>query len=241
LKNEKDELISGAELAKRLNVSPAYISKQKKFLISSRCTRGKSFYFIKSALALNKNPYEVQVTSQSQIQKEVSKQKKEIKEKIIVPKVEKEKPTKEQKPIIETPIKETPPPKEKIVIEDLNDEDKIRTLKHQIEEAMLDETNTTNSLFLNGLKTKASILAEYQKAINEEIKNKKLTESLFSKDEVISILTHLASALRSSLLNLPNNYAVNLEGLNQKQIKDYVTDDINKILEQIQNSGNQFE
>ena len=237
MKNDK-ELVSGAVLSKRLGISPVYVSKKKQMLINGKCTRGNLFYFRKSALALGKDPDNVQSNLQHDLQKQVTEQKQIIEQKEEVkknkeivpkPKPKKTKPTKviSAKIEVEEPIE--------------NDNDKIRTLKKQIEDAVADEDNTKDSLFLNGLKTKAAILVEYQKGINEEIKNKKLTESLFSKDEVLGILTHLASSLRSSLLNLPNNYAVNLEGLTQKQIKEYVTDDINKILEQIQNTGDSFE
>lgn len=236
MKNDK-ELVSGAVLSKRLGISPVYVSRKKQMLINGKCTRGNLFYFRKSALALGKDPDNAQNHLQHDLQKQVTEQKKEVKKnKKVSPGP---KPKKNINPIkIPSKPKDIP---EDIPEDEINHNDKIRTLKKQIEDAVADESNTKDSLFLNGLKTKAAILVEYQKGINEEIKNKKLTESLFSKDEVLGILTHLASSLRSSLLNLPNNYAVNLEGLTQKQIKEYVTDDINKILEQIQNTGDSFE
>jgi len=43
------------------------------------------------------------------------------------------------------------------------------------------------------------------------------------------------------MINMPNNYAVNLENTDKATIKEYVTDDINKILSDLQAVGKQFE
>jgi len=72
-------------------------------------------------------------------------------------------------------------------------------------------------------------------------KFRELEENLFTKDEVIQIISSAASTFRNSLINLPNNYAVNLAGLEQKDIKDYVADDINRILEDFQRVENRFD
>ncbi len=48
------------------------------------------------------------------------------------------------------------------------------------------------------------------------------------------------SMIRNAMINMPNNYAVNLENADKATIKEYVTDDINKMLSDLQAVGKQF-
>ncbi len=137
-------------------------------------------------------------------------------------------------------------PKEKKEIQQNKNEDdkKIsdpKELLEQILKTINDPETTANIAELNGLKTKAAILREYFSAKNEEIKNKKLEENLYTSEEIMQIIGFAISQFRQALLNIPNNYAVNLENLTQKQIKEYVADDINKILENFQKIEERFE
>ena len=236
--NIKDELISGAELARRLDVSQVYISKAKKDGKLIKCTYGKKFYYRKCSLALGKNPDNPHKTHNSESQKTtttekednwtVTKGKEEVNQKvneITKDLKEKKKPRKEIHPV-------SPP----------GDNDKeAKTLLQQILLIVNDKDKTLNRAELDGLKLKAGILKEYFAAKNEEIKNRQLVDNLFERDEVLRILGFAMNMIRNALLNLPNNYAVNLEGLGQKQIKEYVSDDINKILTDLQETGKRFD
>jgi hypothetical protein len=108
-------------------------------------------------------------------------------------------------------------------------------------ETIKDKDNSANRATLDLLRQKAGVLREYFTAKNEENKNRKLEENMFEREEVIRTLSFAMSMIRNSLINLSNNYAVSLEGKTQKEIKDYITDDINRLLEDLQNIGNQFE
>jgi len=231
--NKKDELISGSELARRINVKPQYITKQKARLKDAKCMYNNKFYFIKSCNLLGKNPDDPHKSRQSNIQTE----NKEPEKKIIK--------TLKSKKNIKVEIddleykEETKKPK-KPKEENKSSEKDAKSLLKDIEEAINGGSSSVNKLQLDTLRQKAGVLREYFTAKNEEIKNRKLEENLFEKDEVIQILSFAMNMIRNSLINLPNNYAVNLDGLNQKEIKEYVTDDVNKILEDLQSTGNQF-
>ena len=127
--------------------------------------------------------------------------------------------------------------------ENIEDEqkDEAKELLDQILTAIKKGSDIDNRKKLDVLIQKARVLREYFTAKNEEIKNRKLEENLFDRDEVIKLLGFAMNMVRNSLVNMPNNYATNLEGMNQKEIKEYVSDDINKILENLQEVGNQFE
>lgn len=214
---KKDELVTAAELARRLNINRSYIAKKKIALKESGCAYGNKFYFEKSSKLLGKNPNNPHESYQARIQKkETFINNENINEEI------------EEKP---KPKKQTPPKIDKEEVEDLLSE---------IERTLKDKDTVYDKALLDGLKAKAAITKTYYEAENEKIKNRKLEADLFERDEVIKILSFAMSMIRNSLINTPNNYAVSLEGMNQKEIKDYVTDDINRILEDLQNVGNQF-
>ncbi len=229
-----DELITAAELSRRIKKSPAYISGQKKKLKDAKCTYGKKFYYRKSAELLGCNPDNPQDSTQSARQKEVSK---------TIPDSNEKPKTKSSKEIVVKVTEESTKAADK-EFTDAGDEDekkKVKDILDQIKEAIDDPETTTNRAKLDGLKLKASILTEYYKSLNEKIKNRKMEENLFDRDEVMHLLSFAVNMVRNSLINLPNNYAVNLEGMSKADIKDFVTDDVNKILEDFQKVGDQFD
>ncbi len=190
----KEELISGAELAKRLNVTAGYISKQKKNGKLSKCLNGKKFYYLKSCKALGKN----------------------------------------QEPKTNDDIKNLTLPTDTTTFDSQSQLERILAV-------IKDGSTTTNKALLDGMKAKATMLKEYYLAKNEEVRNRQLEENLFTKDEVIQVLSAAMSMIRNAMINMPNNYAVNLENTDKATIKEYVTDDINKILSDLQAVGKQFE
>lgn len=229
---KKDELISGTELASRLKLSSAYITKQKQLGKLKGCMHGKRYYFNKSSLALGKDPNNPYETQQKLMQKkDTSIENDNLK-------------VDEPKEEVKEPKKKTIKPKIQTQPKDENLEDKLKELESiekQIKDAIEDSTNTSNTLLLNGLKTKTSILTEYQKSIGEKIKNKKLQENLYSKDEVVKILGTAVNMLRNGMINLANNYSVSLEGLSKQEIKEYVQEDINRLLEDFQDISRRFD
>ncbi len=213
----KDELLSGIELAKRLCVSSAYITKQKKLGKLTGCIYNKKYYYIKTCKALGRDPDNPQYSNNHN---NIQKKQTDITEK---PK---------EKKRTETKAKQT---------KSFNSETEARSLLEEIESAIDNQANTKDRAYLDGLKLKASILKEYFLAKNEEIKNRKLEENLFTQDEVIQVLSAAMSMIRNAMINMPNNYAVNLENTDKVTIKEYVTDDVNKILSDLQAVGKQFE
>jgi hypothetical protein len=215
----KEKLITGAELARQLNVSNAFISQQKKSGKLKGCMRDKKYYFIKTCKTLGRNPdnptYSINHNSKSQ---------------------KEDTPAKQKTPIVSDAEK-------KIIDSSISNatEEEASTLLKKIIEVVNDEATTEDKALLDGLKLKASILKEYFLAKNEELKNIQLEESLFSREEVIQVLGAAMSMIRNAMINMPNNYAVNLENADKATIKEYVTDDINKILSDLQAVGKQFE
>ncbi len=219
MSNKKDELITGAELARRISKTAPYITKLKKNGKLACASYGKKFYYRKCCDILGIDPDDPHKSIQSDLQKEVSELNK-------------------QKDI---EVKST---KQKVVeIEEDSDEDleNAESLLKQIEKAVLAGGDSVNRNKLDVLRLKAGVLREYFTARNEQIKNRKLEENLFDRGEVVRILSFAMNMVRNSLINLPNNYAVSLEGLSQKEIKDFATDDVNKILEDLQNVEGQFD
>lgn len=220
MSDKKDELITASELARRLDVNPSYIGNKKKKLIENKCTYGNKFYYKKCCIFLGKDPNDPHKSRQSELQESIVE-------------------TKKPKP--QKPPKEKPTETEIEDWGDENQEDDAKSLLEQIIKITKGKSNSTNRLELDILRQKAGVLREYFTAKNEEIKNRKLEQNLFEKDEVIQILSFAMNMIRNSIINLPNNYAVSLEGLNQKEIKDFVQEDTNRILEDLQKVGEQFE
>lgn len=248
---QKDELISGSELARRINVAPQYITKQKAKLKDAKCMFGNKYYYEKSADYLGKNSNDPHKSRQSNLQTDIKATKKETTKKETPESDENWTVTTDKKEIKK--VVESSKPQKKIAAKPKDEDtepdqeneapgtdDDAKSLLEQILKAIKDGNNAVNRNELDLLRQKAGVLREYFTAKNEEIKNRKLEENLFERDEVVKILSFAMNMIRNSLINLPNNYAVNLDGLNQKEIKEFVTDDINKILEDLQSTENQF-
>lgn len=233
--NKKDTLLTASELARRLDVDPSYISKQKPKLKDAKCTFGKKFYFIKSCEFLGKDPNDPHKSRQSNLQTDIAAQKKEENWTVATGKEEINKVVKNLNP------KKKPQKKDEPEDQEENQESEAKELLDQILDSIKDGNNSANRQKLDLLRQKAGVLREYFTAKNEEIKNRKLEDNLFEREEVIKILSFSFNMIRNALINLPNNYAVNLSDLSSTEIKEYVTDDINKILEDFQKIGEQFE
>jgi hypothetical protein len=234
MNNNKDDLISASELARRLKIDPSHISRQKNKLKNAKCMFGKKFYYIKSCNFLGKDPNDPHKSRQSNLQTDIKAPKKNI------PKSNENFTVVTGKNNIKKAIKnfvEEKHPEES----NNNPDSEAKDLLEQILESIKDGNNAVNRQKLDLLRQKAGVLREYFTAKNEEIKNRKLEENLFDRDEVIRVLSFAMNMVRNSLIDLPNNYAVSIEGMSQKEIKDYVTDDTNKILEDLQRVGFQFE
>jgi len=245
MSKQKDELISGSELARRLQVDPSYINNKtrKAKLKDAKCMFGKKFYYIKSCDFLGKDPNEPHKSRQSELQTDIKATKKPSKKKE-TPKSNENWTVIKGKENIQKEIDKLKPKDEHIEDDEdnnQNSESEAKELLDQILESVKGGNSRDNRTKLDSLRLKAGVLREYFTAKNEEIKNRKLEDNLFERDEVIKILSFAMNMIRNSLIDLPNNYAVSLEGRNQKEIKDHVTDDVNKILEDLQNVGNQFE
>lgn len=264
MNNKDDELIPAVELAKRLKVSAAYIASKRKFLTSAKCVYGKKFYFRKSSLALGKNPdnpHETRQQRQQREQQEVAAKIKPVIKENIIPEIAEEpveiktidNPNnfKKESEYIETINKlqiENQKLKDKISsieqikgIDSIEDvETKIKRLQSDILVAVSNTEATYDRAMLDGLKIKAMILKEFELAIHQGIKNKELQESTYTYEDVIVVVNQTVSIFRNSLLNLSNNYAVNLEGMNKKQIKEFVMEDINSILEDFEKTKEKF-
>ena len=240
MSKQKDELISASELARRLDVDPSHINRQRAKFKDAKCMFGKKFYYIKSCEYLGKDPKDPHKSRQSNLQTDIKRPKanKTIRKKIGL--------TKKQEQKIISQINDglddiEPPKKPPLPPSDNDTQDEAKSLLELILEAVKKNDSSINRKDLDLLRQKAGVLREYFTAKNEEIKNRKLEDNLFERDEVVKILSFAMNMIRNSLINLPNNYAVNLEGMEQKEIKDFVTDDTNKMLEDLQNIGKQFE
>lgn len=225
--SKKDELVSGTELAKRLKVSPPYITKKKDTLKS--CKYGKKYYFRKSCLALGYDPDNL--PTQKQEKKQILVNAKDILE------VDKK----------ETIEKEKPQPKTNNVPRGTYENKNIEEIKSSIDElyneileTIADPDTTYDKLKLDGITSKAKALKEFELATAQRLKNKQLEENLYTKDEVLNIITIATAIFRNSLIDLPNNMASKLEGLTKKQIKDTTTEYINDILEDFEKTTEKF-
>ena len=267
MSKQKDELITASELARRLDVDPSHINRQRTKFKDAKCMFGKKFYYIKSCDFLGKDPNDPHKSRQSNLQTDIKSDKKKSTKKNI-PKSNENwtvRPPKEGIEEVRKSLGISKEEEQKIISkinegldgiddtqkrmaqcgtgedENQDSDSEAKDLLDQILASVKGGNNRHNRATLDILRQKAGVLREYFTAKNEEIKNRKLEDNLFEKDEVIQILSFAMNMIRNSLINLPNNYAVNLESMEQKEIKEYVTDDVNKILEDLQNIGNQFE
>jgi len=243
MSDKKDELITASELARRLRVAPQYINSRRPKFKDAKCMFGKKFYYIKSCHFLGKDPKDPHKSRQSNLQTDI-KDLKKPKAKKETPKSSKNRTVIKGKEKIQKEIDKLKPKDEDIEDDESENQDSDSEAKELLEQILLSVkggNGIENRIKIDILKQKAGLLREYFTAKNEEIKNRKLEDNLFERDEVIRILSFAMNMIRNSLINLPNNYAVSLEGLSQKEIKDFTTDDTNKILEDLQNIGNQFD
>jgi len=251
---KKDELVTGAELSRRLKVTPVYITNNKNKLKNAKCMFGKKYYFRKSSLLLGKdpdNPHEsYQQTNNVKPKEPIKKpqQKKEVQPKKEVPQKNDNVPRGTIENIEELKLlreenaklkKELNAIKSKATFDELKEN--IKRLYIEMSRAIGDSGSTLNKAHLDGLKGKAAALKELELAVYQGIKNKQLDENSYDRESVIKIINIATSSFRKSLLNLANNYATSLEGMTKLEIKEYVLADINKILEDFQAIGKQFE
>lgn len=214
---DKGELISASELSRRTNITPQAIYNRKKKGEFKGCMWGDKFYYNLACDVLGQDPLDTHKPIQSEIQDQYASSNKKLKKK-----------KKKEKKI-------------KIAIPETKEEQE-KEAKSLLEQILITIKNPKSKLVeINNLKMKAGLLKDYFSAKNEEIKNTKLEDNLYEKEDVLKILTFATSTIRNALINLPNNYAVNLEGLSQKEIKEYVQDDINRILDDLYNTGDQFD
>jgi len=245
---KKDELITGAELARRLKVSSVYITKNKEKLKNAKCMFGKKYYFEKSSLLLGKNPdnphESYQKANNTKPKKDESLQEQKPKEPIKKPEQKKENinESEELKQLREENKKlkeELNSVKNKDSFDDLKEN--IKKLYIEISNAIGDIGSTYDKAKLDGLKAKAAALKELELAVHQGIKNKQLDDSTLDKESVFKILNVAFSLLRKSLLSLANNLTTSLEGMDKLERKEHIMNDVNKMLEDFQATGKQFE
>ena len=266
-----DNLITYAELARRLNKSKPYISKVKYRLVDCLVevkiknkiktlidyekakqvlTKDSKDKNVRQTLNKQKKLKQQEVkehkqeiqqeAKQEDIQevKEVKQEVKEVKQEDIQEDIQEK--IKELKEIQEVK-KQTKKQTKKEIIKEFKEEIKtknIEDLQTQIKQKI--ESEYTTFTELQNLKIKSEILKTYAVSQSEELKYQQLKNNLFDKNEILKIYSYVLNNIRNSLLNLSNNYAVSLEGLNKKQIKEYVDLDINKILEELYSLKNKF-
>jgi len=262
-----DNLITYAELARRLNKSKPYISKVKYRLVDCLVEvkiKNKTKTLIdyekaKQVLTKDSKDKNVRQTLNKQAkQEEIQEDKKEAKQEVIQKEIQEDKKEvtqeeikEDKKEVTQEEIKEIQVKKEDIqetkkqtkkeIIKEFKEEIKtkdIEDLQTQIKQKI--ESEYTTFTELQNLKIKSEILKTYAVSQTEELKYQQLKNNLFDKSEIFKIYSYALNNIRNSLLNLSNNYAVSLEGLNKKQIKEYVDLDINKILEELYSLKNKF-
>ena len=250
-----DNLITYAELARRLNKSKPYISKIKYRLVDCLVEvkiKNKTKTLIdyekaKQVLTKDSKDKNVRQTLNKQAkQEEIQEDKKEAKQEVIQKEIQEDKKEVTQEEIKEIQVKkediqETKKQTKKEIIKEFKEEIKtkdIEDLQTQIKQKI--ESEYTTFTELQNLKIKSEILKTYAVSQSEELKYQQLKNNLFDKSEIFKIYSYALNNIRNSLLNLSNNYAVSLEGLNKKQIKEYVDLDINKILEELYSLKNKF-
>ena len=250
-----DNLITYAELARRLNKSKPYISKIKYRLVDCLVEvkiKNKTKTLIdyekaKQVLTKDSKDKNVRQTLNKQAkQEEIKEDKKEVTQEVIQKEIQEDKKEVTQEEIKEIQVKkediqETKKQTKKEIIKEFKEEIKtkdIEDLQTQIKQKI--ESEYTTFTELQNLKIKSEILKTYAVSQTEELKYQQLKNNLFDKSEIFKIYSYALNNIRNSLLNLSNNYAVSLEGLNKKQIKEYVDLDINKILEELYSLKNKF-
>lgn len=230
-----DELISFADFARRINKSAPYIYKLKNPGKLDPAVEGKKIYFLEGCKILKIDPLNIPIKTVKQSEQE-----------------------KHQKLKAKPKKKFSAKNQNKVTVsingdDDISDFDIFGEFEHddgskdhkedlltQIENIIKSKPDDRTYLKLDSLETKTKILKNFYAAEKEKLAFEKELGNLFDRESIERILTFSFNAVRNTLLNLANNYAVNLEGLNKSEIKDYVEEDVNKILEELQNTGKEL-
>jgi len=252
-----DNLITYAELARRLNKSKPYISKVKYRLVDCLVevkVKNKTKTLIdydkaKQILTKDSKDKNVRQTLNKQAKQEIQEERtqkeiQEAKQEEIQEEIQEVKEAKQEIQEVKQAKQETQEVKKqtkKEIIQEVKEEIKTKNIEN-FDQELKQKINSSHTTITEGqkLKIKSEILKTYGAAKIEQLKYEKLKNNLFDKSEILKIYSYVLNNIRNSLLNLSNNYAVSLEGLNKKQIKEYVDLDINKILEELYSLKNKF-
>lgn len=229
--------ISVTSFAKKLGRSPAYYFRLKKMAKYDMIFNDdKSLIHYEKACERLGYPTDGSSTITNKSQSDLQKKLHQVKKgKVIEPKIVKEKsPT--------TKIVKPKKPKDDEI--DFNNFDEEKNYKDLLEQIM-DVVNNPNKTMkwedLQNLESKGKILKVYYASQKEKINHEKELGQLVNRETIERILAFTVSTIRTNLINLPNNYAVALEGKNKLSIKDYVEEDINRILSELQKVGENFD
>ena len=228
--------ISVSAFAKKLGRSPAYYLKLKKMAKYDMIfSDDKVFIHYEKACERLGYPTDGSSTITNKSQSDLQKKLHQVKKgKVIGPKIVKE----------NTNTKIVKPKKSKDEEIDFNNFDEEKNYKDLLEQIM-DVVNNPNKTMkwedLQNLESKGKILKVYYASQKEKINHEKELGQLVNRDTIERILAFTVSTIRTNLINLPNNYAVALEGKNKLSIKDYVEEDINRILSELQKVGENFD
>ena len=209
----KDELITFAELIRRTGKSSPYYAKIKKNGKLYEALECKKVWYLKALKILKLDPNNPAKKSKRQLEQMKS--------------IAKRKALKDE--TIENDFED----------ENKNKDQEVKELLDQILKAIKDPK--TGYVVLDALESKVKIIKLYYSSQAAQLSYEKELGNLFDRESIERILSFSFNAIRNNLINLANNYAVNLEGLNKKEIKDYVENDINKLLETLQNTEQQFD
>ena len=226
---ENDDLLSFGEFAKKINKSQPYLCKLKNPGKLDPAISGKKISFLKGCEILKIDPDNIPLKTTKQLE--------QAKHQALKAKSGKNYFSKNQ-----IKVKAKKPPIVKTTNEETFDEfDNKAGLEHtqdllkQIEDIIKSKPDDKTYIKLDSLETKTKILKNFYAAEKEKLSYEKELSNLFDAESIERILSFSFNAVRNTLLNLANNYAVNLEGLSKGEIKNYVEEDINKILEELQN------
>lgn len=213
---KRDELVSQAELARRIGKTAQYIAKMKRDKKLDPAIYGRKLYFRKACEILKIDPDNIpKGASKEQVKNKKYHTKKKMKKDDV-------KPSKHE-------------------FDEEQYEGDGKDLLDQIMKAIKNPTHKMRYEELDSLENKAKILKLYYAAEKEKLQHEKELGNLFDRESLERIISFTINTVRNSLINMPNNFAVNLEGLNKAEIKEYVEIDVNKILEELQNISKQFE
>ena len=233
------ELINAVEFARRLGISAPAISKFKKQGKFTGTMKGSKFYFRRSCRVIGRDPDNIHVSNTAAVQKKAASDRSGMPKDSYVPPVIPDKKTYSQLDPDFDP-NEVDAKIDKILKNTKDSKSLEKFVFSEIKKVILDKTSINDRALLDRTRIKMDLLKQYHITEQEKLKTKKLEGNLFSREEVIEILSFSMNIFRNSLINLDNNYTVNLFGLSQKEIKKYVSEDISRILSDLQNTGKKF-